>query len=323
MADDEAVHLNPDSLDKYFRLDAVSIFQLSEKADALLEIDPTSEQLRLFVPAVGGMPEVDGLERVKVDRIARPGGGSRYRIVLDVAGMHYAGYQLIESIVAYLREGSTFTRAVAESIAVMRDLLANRGRLTDDEETGLWGELTLLEDLVSGIGEHSAVASWLGPVASEHDFSLERFEVEVKTTRGEGRRHLIASDTQLQPSPGRPLYLLSLQITLAGASQEGRTLPQVVADLRAILDDTSSQFEAALYAVGYRDGDADLYRTRFQFRSKPRAYLIDDNFPSITRPRLEMTVPNLQLVSEVRYRVDVGGLSPAHMPAPLDNFCEV
>ncbi len=201
MADDEAVHLNPDSLDKYFRLDAVSIFQLSEKVDALLEIDPKSEQLRLFVPAVGGMPDVDGLERVKVDRITRPGGGSRYRIVLDVAGMHYAGYQLIESIVAYLREGSTFTRAVAESIAVMKDLLANRGRLTYDEETGLWGELTLLEELVSGVGEHSAVASWLGPVASEHDFSLGTFEVEVKTTRGEGRRHVIASDTQLQPSP--------------------------------------------------------------------------------------------------------------------------
>ena len=323
MTDDEAVHLSPESLEKYFRLDAASIFQLSATVNALLEIDPTRDTLCLFVPAVGGLPEVEGFERVQVDRIARLGGGSRYRIVLDVSGMHYVGYQLIESIVANLRGGKTFRSAVGESLAVMKSLLANRGRLTDDEETGLWGELTLLEGLVGEIGESPAVASWLGPDASEHDFSLEGFEVEVKTTRGEARRHVIASETQLQRSPGRPLYLMSLQITRAGAASAGRTLPEVIADLLANLQEAASPFQAALYAAGYRSADADLYKERFQYRSKPLAYLVDDDFPSITRSGLEEAVPNLHLISDVRYRIDVGGISPSPLPTPLENICEV
>lgn len=320
---DEAAHLTLESLEEYFRLGAVSVFSLSVEVDARLEIDPVSEQLRLFVPAKGGIPEVADLERIRVDRIDGVGATSVYRLIFDARQMHYAAYQLVESIVGYLREGASFRHAVSESIADMKDLLANRRRLSDEEEIGLWGELLVLEHLVQRVGEAQAMESWLGPAASEHDFSFADFAAEVKTTRAETRRHQIGSDTQLEPSPGCPLYLVSIQATLAGDSNKGRALPQVVAALRNKLDHSRSRFDATLHDLRYYDDDADLYRTEFQLRASPRAYLIDSAFPAITRSRLEAFIPNLSLIADVRYRVDVSSLEWSAAPAPLDEFCEV
>ncbi len=319
---DGAVHLNPDSLEEYFRLGVVSGFQLSREVDARLEVDPISDQLRLFVPAKGSPPEVANLERVRVDIVEGPAESSRFRIIFDARDMHYAAYQLIESIVAYLRDGSSFGHAVLAAIADMKDLLASRGRLTDQEETGLWGELLVLEHTIDRVGETAGVESWLGPAGSEHDFSFPDFEAEVKTTRGEGRRHYIRGDLQLEASPHRPLFLISVQTTLAGAASAGRTLPQLVADIRGRLQTRGTQFEAALHAVGYRDEDADLYETRFQLRSNPRAYAIGAEFPALTRSRINDAVPDPNLISDVNYRVDVGGLAFSPVPSPLDDFCK-
>ena len=87
---DEAVHLNPDSLEEYFRLGVVSVFQLSREVDAQLEVDPLSDELRLFVPAEGGSPAVTNLERVRVDIVEGPEQSRRFRIAFDARGMHYA-----------------------------------------------------------------------------------------------------------------------------------------------------------------------------------------------------------------------------------------
>ena len=319
----EAVHLTPESLDEYFRLGVVSVFQLSTELDARLEIDPPSDQMRLFVPARGGVPEVTDFERIRVDRIDGVGSTSSYRLIFDASQMHYAAYQLIESIVSYLREGNSFRQAVGESVADMKDLLANRTRLSDEVETGLWGELLLLEHLVGRVGEEPAIDAWLGPENSEHDFSFTSFEAEVKTTRAETRHHRIGTDTQLERSPDRPLYLVSIQVTLAGAATRGRTLPRLVADVRSTFKRSAHRFDAALHGLHYYDNDADLYRTEFQLRSTPRAYLVDDRFPAVTRSRLEPATPSPWLISDVRYRVDVGGLPYAAVPTPLDDFCEV
>lgn len=319
---EEPPHLTPDSLESYFRLGVVSVFQLSTEVDARLEIDPPSDQLRLFVPARGGLPDVTHFERIRVDRMDGVGATSRYRLIFDADNMHYAAYQLIESIVGYLREGNAFREAVSESIAEMKDLLADRRRLSEEQETGLWGELLLLEHLIEREGESFGIETWLGPAGSEHDFSFTAFEAEVKTTRSEARRHQVGSETQLEPAPNRPLYLVSIQATLAGHASGGRTLPQLVFAVRARLAKTTNRFDAALRELRYFDDDADLYRTEFQLRTIPRAYLVDHDFPAITRPRLASAIPNLSMISDVRYVVDVDGLRHVKMPTPLDDFCE-
>ncbi len=320
MSDDDAGRLNPDSLEEYFRVAAVSVFELGRGFDARLEIDPVSEQLRLFVPAEGEQPDVSAFERITVDRVGGPEGNPRFRLVFDARRMHYPAYQLIEAILALMRNAFSFGHAVMASIADMKDLLANRARLSPEEVVGLWGELLVLEHVIKRSGEAAAIDTWLGPSAAEHDFSFDEFEVEVKTTRSESRRHLISSESQLEVSPNRPLFLLSLQLTLAGGADAGRTLPQIVNEIGANLTKSDSQFYATLDRLGYYRSDADLYQTSFQLRTQARAYLVDDDFPAITRPRLAAVVEGSQHLSDVRYRVDVGGLNTPPCPRPLTIF---
>ena len=127
--------------------------------------------------------------------------------------MHYEAYVLLESVVDQLRGGASFRHSVTESLAGLKELLAGRKKMSDAVVTGLIGELLVLGHAIREIGDDEALSSWLGPQSEEHDFAFENYDAEVKTTVSEARVHLIGSDTQLLPSPDRPLYLISVQIT--------------------------------------------------------------------------------------------------------------
>jgi hypothetical protein len=235
--------------------------------------------------------------------------------------MRYVAYTLAESIVDQMLDGATFHQAVLKAIDSTRNLLSKREKLSDEKETGLLGELLVLEHLID-ISSEYAIGSWLGPDSEEHDFAFKTFEAEVKTTRSERRAHVIGSDSQLLPSPGRDLYLVSLQLTQAGAASSGFTLPEVVTRLRTKLVQQINAFNQKVESLGWRDEEADLYTTSFQYRSRPYAYFVDDHFPAITGPVLDRFVPQYSLVSDVSYRIDVTHLPQVAPPAPLTDFCE-
>ncbi|TFD05532.1 PD-(D/E)XK motif protein [Cryobacterium sp. TMT1-66-1] len=315
-------HLDPETVEQYFRLGVPTAFRLSENPRAQLEIDPAKQELRLICPVIGAEPDVAAYERLSCSRIRFAGAGERYRFTVDAIDMHYEAYVLIESIVDELRNGASFRHAVSESLSGLKDLLSNRTKLTDEKVVGLIGELLVLKHVIEVQGEHAAVEAWLGPLAEEHDFGFEHFDAEVKTTRSEARSHRIGSDTQLEPVPGRPLYLLSVQVTRAGHAKEAFTLADLIRDTRLMLDGRLDAFDKAVRDLGWQEVDADLYRVRYQARSVPRAYLVDEEFPAITTERLAAVVPQRVLVCGVSYRVDVTHLSHSLAPAPLDNLCE-
>jgi hypothetical protein len=316
-------HLTPETVDAYFRAEAATRFPLSHKVSALLDIDPIYQRVILHVPAVGELPDVSAYERIGVQRTALAGfGGQWFRVDIDAEGMRYEAYLLAESVVDQMQYGTTLRHALSEAFEALKELLAKRKRLTDETEAGLIGELLLLSYVIDQLGEDSAMIAWLGPDAGEHDFGFESFEAEVKTTRSEARVHVIGSETQLLPSPQRPLYLISIQLTLAGKGQDGFTLPQLVDEVRAKTDRSVRLLEDCLETAGWRDDARDLYKTRFQYRSRPRAYLVDPGFPAITRPRIDEVVPQPVHVSGVSYRLDVTDLPFAAAPAPLNGFCE-
>lgn len=315
--------LTPDTVEEYFTAGVEAAFVLSDAVGATMEIDPSRQELRLISPALGADPDVTTYERIGVERINIVGKpGDWFRLTVDATRMHYEAYVLIVSIVDQLESGASFRHAVSESLSGLKGLLTSRRRMTDEKEAGLIGELLLLGHAIDRSGEDLGMLAWLGPLAEEHDFGFEGFDAEVKTTRSEARVHVIGTESQLLPSAARPLYLISIQVTLAGAAHEGFTLPELVGLTRSKLDRTRRTFDAALERVGWSDDDADLYRTRFQYRSVPRAFLVDDRFPAITGPRLDEVVPQRTLVSGVSYRVDVTHLPFAAPPAPLDDFCE-
>jgi hypothetical protein len=316
-------HLTPETVDKYFRAQGPAWFRPSTKVDAVLGIDPQAQRVVLHVPARGELPDVSAFERIVVVRDKMPTGGhDTFRVDVDAAGMRYEAYTLAESIVDQMQYGTTLRHALSEALEALKDLLSKRKRMTEEKEAGLIGELLVLGHVIDVAGEDSAMTAWLGPESGEHDFGFETFEAEVKTTRSEARVHVIGSETQLLASPGRPLYLISIQITLAGKGHEGFSLPELVDGVRARVDRGTRGLEDRLTSAGWDDAARDLYRTRFQHRSRTRSYFVDDGFPAITRPRIDSVVPQPVHVGGVSYRLDVTDLPFVAAPAPLNGFCE-
>lgn len=323
MSDGE-VHLTPETLEQYFVTGVPAVINISPSLGALLEIDPHTELLRLIAPAQGADPEVTVYERLTIERTASVVGPEKFVFTVDASDIHYEAYSFLEAILDYLRSGASFRKAVSDALSGQAELLSKRIPLSPEKQAGLWGELDLLEHIIPSLGEVKALAAWLGPLAQEHDFGLPHFEAEVKTTRTNARKHIIGSATQLERSPERPLYLISIQLTAGGAGEYARTLPEKLDVVRGLLDTTRRTFDTHLVTgVGYHDEDADLYLDSFQLRSIPRAYLVDDGFPAITQPRLNGVVPQSALVTDVRYTVDVSGLTYVEAPDPLDGYVEL
>lgn len=315
-------HLDPRSVEEYFRLGVRTAFDLRAEPLVRMEIDPGQETIELTLPAAGSDPEVTTFERLTFNRFASQG-AEWFRLTIDARDMHYEAYVLVESVVDQLRAGASFRHAVSEALVSLKDLLSGRNRLTEEKTLGLIGELLVLQHVIGAVGETAAIESWLGPHSEEHDFGFQDFDAEVKTTKSEQRVHVIGSETQLEASPGTALHLISIQVTRAGTAAHGFTLPALINDIRSSLDQSRRTFDAVLEGLGWRDTDSDLYPIRYQLRSTPRAYLVDDEFPAITSGRLDAVVPKRINVSAVSYRVNVTELDHFAIGAPLDDFCEV
>jgi hypothetical protein len=206
-----------------------------------------------------------------------------------------------------------FAQAVEASLQSMAGLLATRRGLSRDSQVGLFGELLVLHAIADAPEIEHPVSRWFGPASGEHDFGLVDLDLEVKTTQGESRHHWISSQTQLTPTLGRALYLVSIQITLA-ATGEGFTLPQLVRLSREKLNTETVELDAALSRVGYRDADDSLYHTSWALRTEPQFFEVTEAFPALTIDRMVQSVPSSQRIIDLRYQIDLTGLEPSSAP---------
>jgi len=319
MTGTEPEYLTPETLNEYFAAGTPTRQPMGSNPRCWLRIDPEHETFTLYAPFVGEMPDVATYERLDVNTVDLDD-GTYFELDVEAAGLRHEGYSLIASIVDAMRAGDSFASATHAAVVSFRDLLAGRQRLTREKEQGLIGELLVLRHLVGRIGSRDALTAWLGPQSAEHDFAFPTFDIEVKTTTSEKRSHMIGSVTQLMATPGRPLWLMSIQITRAGASLSSFSLSGLVDELRTAINEGRQDFLTYLGSVGWRDQDQDLYLTRHMYRSLPAAYLVDETFPAVTRPRLDSVVPHPDLVGAISYRVDVSSLDKAIPPGPLDQF---
>lgn len=314
-------HLNAATLETYFDAGSVVAVHLASRPQCTLRIDPPAQHLELWTPADGPEPDVTALSHVSVS-IEELDDGPWFVLTVDATGAHFEAYALIAAIVDDLSAGRAFHLATSRSIETYRDLLAGRGRLSEERTVGLIGELLVLEHLLIAAAEAPATTAWLGPESEEHDFVLPEIDAEVKTTLSERRSHIIGTETQLETSPSRPLWLVSIQLTRAGDAPEGFGLADVVARIRSTLTTTAADFAAHLRTEGWRAEDAELYRERYLLRTRPAAYPVDDHFPALTRRRIDHVVPQAELVGPVSYRVDVSSLTRATPPGALAGFVE-
>lgn len=309
---DDRNALTPETLAAYFDAGHPAEQRLAEEPLCVLGIDPPRGELTLRTPATGSVIDVSAYRMIRTDIVEEPGDETVwFRVTVEAKGIEYEAYSLLQSVTDQLQQGDDLERALHVALDAFRGLLARAPRLSEDQEIGLFGELVALDRLIDGVGETKALAAWLGPRAEEHDFVLGEADIEVKTTRSERRIHVIHGLGQLTPTPGRPLHLMSVQVTGAGAAGNGETLPELIERIRRRLRSGRTDFDDRLTDCGWEDAQADrLYTTRLLVRSEPRFYTVDGVFPAITSAGLSRIVTRPELVRSIDYRIDVTDLEP-------------
>ncbi|MCR5976554.1 PD-(D/E)XK motif protein [Gordonia jinghuaiqii] len=316
---EQSSELDPDTLEKYFRSGTVTSHSFSCAPEIILRIDGPGQKISLLTPHSGMVQDVASLKRVSTGVEVRAD-REWACFTVDARNMYTEAYGLMLSIVQAMRGGATFAAATAAAITNMKTMLAAKPRISEEKQIGLIGELLLFRALIDGFDECSAIEWWLGPLAEERDYAFPTFDAEVKTTLGESRTHVIHGAGQLEPNPSRPLWLVSVQITRAGGDPNGITLPGLVQEIRKQLTSTRDRFVTYLASEAWEDDDAAMYPTAYILRTTPTAYLVDDDFPAVTRSRLEAVVPHSNLVSAVSYRVDVSSRTAGDPGEPLTGF---
>lgn len=307
-------HLDRAGLEDYLSTNAPATLKIDGQPAVYLVIDPVTPRLALRTTlGRGGMPDLSGYRNISTATVYWE---DRTWCELSAQGaIARDAYPLLCAIADRLQlQSLDFRQATADSLKAFKELLAHRDRLSDEEETGLFGELLVLRHLMERVAPDDALSMWQGPAAAEHDFDLGGSDAEVKTTTAESRRHWIGSAEQLAPTVGRCLWLISIQLTEAGVG--AFSLPLLIEDTEKRLPEPRhlETFRLKLQAMSWRPDASASFTRRFRLRTPPSVFLVDDGFPSLTPPMLRSLSADAARIVQLRYLVDLTGLPSAMNP---------
>lgn len=204
--------------------------------------------------------------------------------------------------------GITPHEALEQAIGLWDSLVEEVTILSEERQAGLFGELLLLERLLTN-GTPNAVMSWVGPDRQPHDFRIGAREFEVKTTSGAKRVHTINGLGQLQPSVDCTLYLISIQLADAGSG--GRSLPELAEEVKTALPIVDlKHYDRRLAASGYIEKHAPHYTRRRRLRSEMAMIQVGEGVPRLTALGLSALPSGFvpERISAVTYDADMSGL---------------
>jgi Putative PD-(D/E)XK family member, (DUF4420) len=313
--------------DSRYLTDAALDEFLASGPTAAFRIPGVPEVHLVFLPGAAGgvalrvawdgaaVPELSEYEHLSAS-VVRAGKQAWAELLIDDPDVFRRALPVVWRIADRIQlERLSFAEAVVVTLADFRELLESASVLSSDREVGLFGELTVVDCLISTLGSPQAIAAWRGPDGDEHDFDLGSGDLEVKSTLSEKRVHWIGSLSQLEPTPDRPLWLLSMQLTTGLG--DALTVADLVAELRARLAGADlAAFEGKLYSAGWRDKYGTTMRRRFRMRSKPLLLPVDAEFPALTQDRVAAAGMPLARLREIAYSIDVAGLNEELCPPP-------
>lgn len=166
---------------------------------------------------------------------------------------------------------------------------------------GLLAELHVLETLAAH-DPLGALGAWCGPEGSRHDFATGKGAIEVKATTGrEGFEVQIHGVLQLELPDHGSLTLYAEQ--LEPVHQGGDSVPGAVERAQQ-LGVPRQGLRDRLEAVGFRDSDAEIYRTvRFSLLRRAIAE-VDSGFPRIVRSSFaDPSLPDR--TTDISYNIDL------------------
>ncbi|MFL6140373.1 MAG: PD-(D/E)XK motif protein [Labedaea sp.] len=310
-------HLSPDGFDQYLNNRVPMSLPVPGTPAAGMFIEPITPELGLRIEVRAGVTApATGLRNI-VSRITARDGERYFEVVVTDAALFRDAYPILCSMVDRVQlAGFTPSAALRATLRKLSSLLRAPGSMSREREVGLFGELLVVGGLINTIGPRSAIQAWRGGQAEEHDFGLPELDLEVKTTSGERRTHWIESLTQLVPTMQRPLWLVSHQVTTAGAG-DGKTLPALVDLLRGRLEigEVRDGFENGLAGSGWEEAERDRLVTVWTRRTDSTAFAVVDEFPRLTPDSLRQDDVPFERILDVKYRIDLNGLT-SHLPIP-------
>ncbi|MCM4084231.1 PD-(D/E)XK motif protein [Paractinoplanes hotanensis] len=313
----EGRHLTRESFIEYLNLGYPVDHPIHGEPRVLIFVDPGNRRIGLRVPTLTDeKPGPTGLEHVKVSAVHHHG-QRMIEVEIDEPRLFVDAYPILRGVADRVQlDHMPVARALGETLRRLGHLIRAEQTLTREVETGLIGELALLAGLVSVMPPELALRAWRGGT-EEHDFGLPSVDVEVKTTTSESRNHRISSVTQLQPTGERSLWLLSLQLTAAGT--DGTTVAALIGRVRDLFgtpllrDDFDSRVQAAGWSYRYAEGPLQQWR----FRTEPATYHVSGDFPRLTAEQLALTGTDLNVISDIRYRIELSSRTGDEAPEPL------
>jgi hypothetical protein len=177
--------------------------------------------------------------------------------------------------------------------------------LTPEQQRGLFGELTILGDLLLPKVGGAAVLAWTGPDRQLQDFQFPGGAIEVKTASGNNAEIVrIANERQLDGHAVGQLFLITLALDVRREGP-GLTLPDLVEDLRgkARPMGMAAELEQRLTMGGYLETQAHLYSDRHYAVRQRLVHSVSGNFPRIT----ERDLPDG--LSDASYTLDLHAAS--------------
>jgi hypothetical protein len=304
-------HVSTEGFDQYLGSRVPVEFRIDGAPNAFVFIEPLRPELglRIAVSVDTEAPET-GLSNI-LARISVRHGMRFLEVVVTDSALFRDAYPVLCSMADRVQlDGLPAAAALRATLEKMSSLLRSPEMMSREREIGLFGELLVLGGLIDTLGATGAVQTWRGGQSEEHDFGLPDLDVEVKTTSGERRVHWIESLTQLVATRERPLWLVSHQITSAGAGA-GHTLSALVDLIRTKIGigPARDRFEGAVVDSGWREEDREPLTTRWTRRTVSLAYAVLGTFPRLTPDALRDTGLPLDRILEVRYRIDLDSLT--------------
>lgn len=301
-----------ENLSDYIGKQLAAVIPIAGRHRLAFVVGKNARTLSLRIPYAGTLASLVSPYREVAYEITSVEGRRILELRTSTPELYHAFYLFAALVAEHIEErGDDVLNAIRRAQQVFGQLLTKRTLLSDERQVGLIGELCLLHAVIRDWGK-KGFAAWVGPAGERHDFRFGTSEVEVKATTSAARKHRIHGAGQLEASPGRTLYVLSLQFELAGMGA-GETLPGRIQRLGRLLADDlqlTTVFEGFLKRLGYQNADAELYMRRYQFRSRPVLVPVDRNCPKITGAELKKGVApgTLSRIGGIEYEIDVGGL---------------
>ena len=183
------------------------------------------------------------------------------------------------------------------------------GKLSDEEQKGLIGELGVLDrHLIPVLGAINAVKCWTGPLGSPKDFEIGKVCIEAKTRRIAAVPHvIISSEHQLDSSGINILFLHVTEVTpTVKDSSDAATVTQIAGEIRSKLErhDLAAVeiFEERLASTGF--SWVDDYSDKLWLQGQEYLFEVRDRFPRVTPMMFPAGVGNL------RYSISLSECAP-------------